>query len=164
MERAFEFRGPSWTPNRYPPPARAPWVGLLTAIARAGHEAAIRARPRVGLSKADQRAAGTLAGRMPALPDGLVNPNASALPSPPALDEDASPYQRIAADLRGAIACGALPPGQPLPPVAELADRYGVAFGAAQRAITQLREAGLITVSRGCRAVVADNAQAADRG
>lgn len=69
--------------------------------------------------------------------------------------DDANPYQHIAADLRAAIKCGALSPGQPLPPVAELAARYGVAFGTAHRAIAQLRDGGLIKVSRGKRAVVA---------
>lgn len=57
-------------------------------------------------------------------------------------NEKASPYLRIAFDLRGAITCGALKPGDKLPPVADLAARYGVSFGTAQRAVAQLRSEG----------------------
>jgi hypothetical protein len=45
-----------------------------------------------------------------------------------------NPYQRIAAGLRGSINSGVLCPGDRLPTVKELAGRYGVAFGTAQRA------------------------------
>lgn len=69
-------------------------------------------------------------------------------------DDDSNPYRRIAADLRGAIACGALAPGETLPPFAILADLYEVSFGTAQRAVALLREEGLISVCRGRRAVV----------
>jgi DNA-binding GntR family transcriptional regulator len=75
--------------------------------------------------------------------------------------EKASPYVRIAADLRGAITCGVLRPGDRLPPVAELAARYGVSCGTAQRAVAELRSHGLITVSRGRRSVVVDPGKAA---
>lgn len=74
---------------------------------------------------------------------------------PTAEDDDASPYKRITADFRGAIACGALRPGDPLPPLVDIAKRYDVAESTAHRAIKQLREAGLVEVSRGRRAVVA---------
>ncbi|GLY64190.1 GntR family transcriptional regulator [Amycolatopsis taiwanensis] len=68
--------------------------------------------------------------------------------------EPETPYQKIAADLRGAILCGALRVGDKLPPVVEIANRYNVALGTAHRAIAELREAGLITASRGPRSVV----------
>jgi len=70
-------------------------------------------------------------------------------------DDDGSPYRRIAADLRGAIACGALLPGDPLPTLVDLAERYGVAVGTAHRAIAALSADGVIEVSRGRRALVA---------
>ncbi|HEY0448215.1 tyrosine-type recombinase/integrase [Actinophytocola sp.] len=104
------------------------------------------------VSEADQRAAGTLSTRLPELPVAL-DP-AGALKSTVQAAEDTQ-YKRIAADLRGAIVCGALKPGDTLPPFAELASRYGVAFNTAQRAVKVLKSDGLVTVSRGRRAVVA---------
>ncbi|MEV0802732.1 GntR family transcriptional regulator [Kribbella sp. NPDC050281] len=44
-----------------------------------------------------------------------------------ALDEDLQPYERIAADLRGAIDSGSLSPGDPRPTEKALAGWYGVA-------------------------------------
>jgi DNA-binding GntR family transcriptional regulator len=55
---------------------------------------------------------------------------------------------------------GVLAPGQQLPTVVDLSKRYEVSFGTAQRAIAQLRAAGLVSVSRGKRAVVVDPAAA----
>jgi integrase len=69
--------------------------------------------------------------------------------------EPASPYCRIAADLRAAIACGALGPGDALPTTVELAVRYGVAPSTAHRAIAELTAAGEVHMTRGKRAVVA---------
>lgn len=103
------------------------------------------------VSEADQRAAGTLSDRLPDLPVGL-DP-AGALKSTVKPSEDKQ-YQRIAADLRGAIACGALKPGDKLPALADIAARYGVAFNTAQRAVATLRVDGLVAVRRGQRAVV----------
>jgi DNA-binding GntR family transcriptional regulator len=57
---------------------------------------------------------------------------------------------------------GVLAPGQQLPTVVDLAKRYEVSFGTAQRAIAQLRTAGLVSVSRGKRAMVVDPAAIAD--
>lgn len=54
------------------------------------------------------------------------------------MTEDSAPYLRITADLRATIKCGALQPGDQLPTIADLAGRYGVAFGTAQRAIAEL--------------------------
>lgn len=107
------------------------------------------------VSEADQRAAGTLSARMPTLPVALTTDGTllSTVPTP----EDKH-YQRIAADLRGAITCGALPPGAQLPAFADLATRYNVSFNTAQRAVATLKSEGLVTVTRGRRAVVADPA------
>ncbi|MGH3464758.1 MAG: GntR family transcriptional regulator [Kribbellaceae bacterium] len=57
-----------------------------------------------------------------------------ALPS--ATDDALQPYQRIAADLRGAIDSGR--PGELLPSEKELATRYGVAASTAHRAVAVL--------------------------
>jgi DNA-binding GntR family transcriptional regulator len=102
------------------------------------------------VSEADQRAAGNLGARMPKLPI-TVDAAGSVVVEQPAGD---NPYQRIAADLRSAITCGALKPGDLIPTVTELSARYGVSAGTAHRAIAELKSAGLITASRGRRAVV----------
>lgn len=112
------------------------------------------------VSEADQRAAGTLSTRLPELP-AVLDP-AGALKSTVKPNEDTQ-YQRIAADLRGAIMCGALRPGAVLPTFADLASRYGVAFNTAQRAVGTLKSAGLVAVSRGRRAVVADSSPHGER-
>lgn len=102
-------------------------------------------------SEADQRAAGSVTPRMP------TRPSADVQTSPP--DEDVSTddptHRRIAAHLRGAIESGILNPGDQLPTVKALAERYGVVPSTAHRAITALVTANLVTVSRGKRAVVA---------
>jgi len=109
-------------------------------------------------AEADQRAAGTLGVRMPA-PPVHVDPTAPlAALDMPNDDEDASPYKRIAADLRGAIACGVLRPGDPIPTLVELAERYGVSESTAHRAIALLNANGVIKVARGKRAVVESGA------
>jgi len=95
---------------------------------------------------------------MPELPVGPTSAaGVLALPAAPEpADDEASPYRAIAADLRAAIRCGALRPGDVLPTVKELAARYGVAVGTAHRAVAQLTEADQATASRGKRAVVAE--------
>jgi DNA-binding GntR family transcriptional regulator len=72
----------------------------------------------------------------------------------PSADDDASPYRRIAADLRAAIRCGALKEGDYLPTLVEIAERYEVAAGTAHRALAVLADEGRVAVSRGRRAVV----------
>lgn len=134
-------------------------VDVRTVAGRLGHGGGGSTTLRVysaWVSEADQRAAGNLSGRMPT-PPITIDPDGTATVTR-APDEPNNPYQKIAADLQGAITCGALKVGDKLPPVAVLADRYGVAFSTAQRAIAELRTAGLIKVSRGRRAVVADPA------
>lgn len=114
------------------------------------------------VSEVDQRAAGTLSGRIPDLPVALDTDGAfPEQVAPSAVDGD-SPYKRIAADLRGATVSGVLAPGAQLPTLTSLTERYAVSAGTAQRAIAQLRAAELVTVSRGKRAVVADPAAVDD--
>jgi DNA-binding GntR family transcriptional regulator len=86
--------------------------------------------------------------------DGLAQ--VVRLPSPE--EADLEPYRRIAADLRGAITSGFVAPGDPLPTMKSLAQRYGVALSTAQRAVSVLVEAGLVNASRGVRATVARGA------
>lgn len=106
------------------------------------------------VSEADQRAAGRFADHMPAVP--VEFDEKGAVPVAPAVDQAraSSPYLRIAADLRGAIASGVLGRGEALPTVVQLTERYGVSAATAHRAVAQLADAGLIAVSRGRRAVV----------
>jgi len=108
------------------------------------------------VAEADQRAAGALAGHMPEPPVAVDSEGVLVVPPSASVDEDASPYQRIAADLRAAIRCGALRPGEFLPTLVELTARYGVSESTAHRAVALLADAGEITVSRGKRAVVAE--------
>jgi len=107
-------------------------------------------------SEADQRAADSLGIRMPVPPVEVDPTTPLIVPEASAEDDDGSPYKRIAADLRSAIVCGALRPGDPLPTLVDLAERYGVAVGTAHRAIAVLSADGAIEVSRGKRAVVAE--------
>ncbi|GHF15834.1 hypothetical protein GCM10017786_57090 [Amycolatopsis deserti] len=103
------------------------------------------------VAEADQKAAGKLTGRMPQAPITIdVQSNARSTLEP----DVANPYQKIAADLRGAIAAGILRVGDQLPPVAELAARYHVGVATAHRAIMELKADGLVTASRGKRATV----------
>jgi integrase len=114
-------------------------------------------------SEADQRAAGAITTRMPPRPTdaGLGRqPEPNALPS--STDEDLEPYQRIAADLRGAIDSGVLMPGDPLPTEKALAERYDVAPSTAHRAVALLVASGLVAASRGVRATVAVAASGTD--
>lgn len=105
-------------------------------------------------SEADQRAASTLGVRMPA-PPVEVDP-AKPLDAVPEPDVDDCPslYRRIAADLRGAIICGVLKPGDHLPTLADLPERYRAVPSTASRAISILAAEGLIESTRGKRATV----------
>ena len=110
------------------------------------------------LRRLHERAAGALVRHLPALPAHLAAVDGrTVLPTPSAAEaEPQSPYQHIAADLRGAIVSGVLPVGAQLPTVEDLAARYSVSHGTAQRAVAVLREAGYVAASRGRRAVVAE--------
>jgi integrase len=80
--------------------------------------------------------------RPPRMPDrpgaAAIGPsNGSSHPSADEESQPSRPYVHIAHDLRAAIRCGALDAGDRLPPVKELARRYGIAIGTAHRAIAQ---------------------------
>jgi integrase len=134
-------------------------VNVRTVAGRLGHAGGGTTTLRVYTawsSEADQRAAGVITTRMPPRPrtDGVEKqPDRSPLPN--STDKDLQPYQKIAADLRGAIDSGTLMPGDPLPAEKVLAERYGVALSTAHRAVALLTAAGLVTASRGVRATVA---------
>lgn len=131
-------------------------VDVRTVAGRLGHGGGGATTLRVysaWVAEADQRAAGKFTGRIPQAPIVLdVKGNAQST-----LEPDASnPYQKIAADLRGAIAAGVLRAGDQLPPIAELANRYHVSVGTAHRAISELKKVGLVTTRRGRRVIVAE--------
>lgn len=104
------------------------------------------------VSEADQRAAGNLRGRMPAMPVSIDADGSATRTTAP---EIRGPWQQIYNDLRGAIVCGALKPGDEIPTNVELCSRYNVAAGTAHRAVAELKSDALIVVSRGKRAIVA---------
>lgn len=101
---------------------------------------------------ADQRAANALSGRMPLRPASAANKTIVE-----EVAEDDPAHKRIAAHLRGAIESGVLAPGDALPTVKALAQRYEVVPSTAHRAITSLASEGLVVVSRGKRAAVASH-------
>jgi integrase len=132
-------------------------VDVRTVAGRLGHGGGGSTTLRVysaWRSEADQRAAGSLAAGMPPPPVTLEPDGTIVLPPAP-VTKTSPPYLRIAADLRAAITCGALKPGDPLPTHAELAERYGVSAGTAHRAVTELAVAGDVLVSHSKRAAVA---------
>lgn len=108
------------------------------------------------IAEADQRAMKSGV-RMPDLPCSVAqaDPTSPFVAGSSTTDSDDSPYMKIAADLRGAISCGALRPDDFLPTVANLRDRYEVSAGTANRAVSVLKEDGLVEASRGRRARVA---------
>ncbi|MEU8764264.1 GntR family transcriptional regulator [Streptomyces sp. NPDC048659] len=63
--------------------------------------------------------------------------------------EATQPYQRIVQGVRDKIRSGQLPAGAKLPSTRELAEEYGVAAGTVQRALTELRAAGLVYSHQG---------------
>jgi integrase len=132
-------------------------VDLRTVAGRLGHSGGGITTLRVYSAwrpEADDRAATTLSGRLPA-PPGIIEPGAAVPATNTEPLEEASPYLRSAADLRGAIACGAFAEGDPIPSLKTLAQRYAVSTGTAQRAVMHLASAGLVTVHSGHRTVVA---------
>ncbi|MGH3612523.1 MAG: tyrosine-type recombinase/integrase [Pseudonocardia sp.] len=129
-------------------------VDVRTVAGRLGHggggSTTLRAYT-AWVAEADQRAMKSSGVRMPLPP---FSADAAAIP-PTSTAEESSPYRRIASDLRAAISCGALAVGDELPTVETLRARYGVSAGTANRAVGLLKAEGVVTVSRGRRAVVA---------
>ena len=138
-------------------------VDVRTVAGRLGHGGGGTTTLRVysaWVAEADQRAAGSLAERLPHLPTNTDwDPGQQPLPVPSGARPDEiieqPPYLAIAADLRAAIRCGALPAGDPIPTIKTLAERYQVSEGTAHRAVAVLSTAGDVSVSRGRRARVA---------
>jgi DNA-binding transcriptional regulator YhcF (GntR family) len=138
-------------------------VDVRTVAGRLGHGGGGSTTLRVysaWVSEADQRAAGNISGRMPNLPITIDQDGTATTTLEP---EGSNPYQKIAADLRGAIAFGALRIGDPLPTIKEIAARYDVAISTAHRAIAELKTERLVSASRGRRAVVADPTKFTDK-
>ncbi|WP_370270092.1 GntR family transcriptional regulator [Streptomyces sp. V4I8] len=75
-------------------------------------------------------------------------------------NEAMQPYQRIVQAVRDEIRLGRLPAGTKLPSTRELADEYGVAPGTVQRALTELRAAGLIYSHQGRGSFITETASA----
>lgn len=73
-------------------------------------------------------------------------------------DEAVQPFQRIVLDVRDKIAAGQLQPGEKLSSTRELAEEYGVAPGTVQRALSELRAAGVIYSHQGRGSYVAGTA------
>lgn len=64
-------------------------------------------------------------------------------------DDSRPPYQQIASHLRAAILTHTIGPGEKLPSQAELAAEYGVAGMTVQRALSTLKDQGLIVSRQG---------------
>lgn len=78
-------------------------------------------------------------------------------------NEAVQPYQRIVQDYSEKIRLGRLTAGTKLPSTRELADTYGIAPGTVQRALTELRNAGLIYSHQGRGSFVSDTAGDAEQ-
>ncbi|MGA6164579.1 TetR/AcrR family transcriptional regulator C-terminal domain-containing protein [Amycolatopsis magusensis] len=63
-------------------------------------------------------------------------------------------YLRIAGELGARIRSGDLPPGERLPSIRQIADRWGVAIATATRVVATLREDGLVEAKVGSGTVV----------
>ena len=118
-------------------------VDLRTVAGRLGHSSGVTTLRvyAAWVDQADRRAAEQMAEIMPVV-----------VPKP----RPRGPYESIADTLRDDITSGRLQPGDELPTVVQLAAQYTVAAGTAHRAMAKLATEGLIVVSRGRRAVVAE--------
>lgn len=76
----------------------------------------------------------------------MVNPN-DARP----------PFRQVADPLRDDIESGRLAPGERMPSISELVERFGVTNGTVQRAMTYLRTLGLIETRHGSGSIVTPN-------
>jgi DNA-binding GntR family transcriptional regulator len=76
------------------------------------------------------------------------------------MDDRRAPYLQVADALRAAIRQGTFAPGDRLPTVTELAEQYGVAKMTVQRAVSELREEGLVMSWQGRGTFVRDRTDA----
>ena len=74
------------------------------------------------------------------------------------------PYRQLAAIIRGRIESGDLAPGQQLPSVINLAAEYDIAVPTVRKAITLLKEEGLVTGVAGYGTFVTENERPATSG
>lgn len=117
-------------------------VDIRTVGGRLGHGSGGATTLKVyagWVNEADRRAADTMA---------------TIVPRPVPTPVLRGPYESIAEALREQIRSGELGPGDQLPSVAELAVANKVAVGTAHRALTLLKNEGLIEVARGRRPTV----------
>jgi len=77
------------------------------------------------------------------------------MPSPTPRDDP--PYRRIVEEIRGRILTGDLRPGDRIPSVRQIARRWGVAVATATRAMTTLRDDGLVEATVGSGTVVSNH-------
>ncbi|MBE1490867.1 GntR family transcriptional regulator [Plantactinospora soyae] len=78
------------------------------------------------------------------------------MPSPTPRPEP--PYRRIVEEIRGRILAGDLRPGDRIPSVRQVAQRWGVAVATATRAMATLRDNGLVEATVGSGTVVSSRA------
>ncbi|MGW6926514.1 GntR family transcriptional regulator [Streptomyces sp. NPDC054950] len=72
--------------------------------------------------------------------------------------EDLQPYQRITQDVKDQVRLGRLKGNDKLPSTRELAERYGVAPGTVQRALSELRKEGVVYSHQGRGSFVRESA------
>jgi integrase/DNA-binding transcriptional regulator YhcF (GntR family) len=124
-------------------------VDVRTVAGRLGHGGGGTTTLRVytaWMSESDQRAAGNMAFRMPALPSWHVDE--------PIEFEPINPYEHLAVELRDRIRSGELVTGLPIPPIKQLAAEHGVSVATAQRAVGLLSDWGFVEVNTGRRTLV----------
>ncbi|MGO4634991.1 GntR family transcriptional regulator [Streptomyces sp. 2RAF24] len=73
--------------------------------------------------------------------------------------ETVQPYQRITQDYAEKIRKGKLGAGTKLPGIREISEEYGVAAGTVQRALSELRNAGLIYSHQGRGSFVSETGE-----
>jgi integrase/DNA-binding transcriptional regulator YhcF (GntR family) len=126
-------------------------VDIRTVAGRLGHGGGGTPTLRAytaWVSEADQRAAGSLAARMPTRPT-------TAAPTVPFDDfKPTSPYEHTAVALRAQILEGTLRPGLPIPPIKQIATDHNTSVGTAQRAVKLLADWGLVELNSGRRTIV----------
>ncbi|MBA8825328.1 integrase [Saccharopolyspora lacisalsi] len=121
-------------------------VDPRTVAGRLGHGGGGTTTLRVysaWVSEADQRASEALFSRIPERPDKPISAEERAKTAP------GSPYEQIAFDLRSRIAAGELTAGDAIPTLKKLMADYDVAAGTANRAVTLLKDWGLVEATRG---------------
>ncbi len=69
-------------------------------------------------------------------------------------ERELSPYARVVADIRARISTGELEPGDRVPSTREITRQWGVAMATATKALSALREEGLVEAVRGVGTVV----------